>query len=432
MIFIASFLLLLCSCVGIALRYAPFAPIISQHQKRDLYICYTIAIVMKLISLVILMAVGGIDGAFLYLRYGLLFHAVILTLVNIILIPGHLREHLFVFGVVMTFKYLLMAIPNYLITFYPSGTPTAYLFLILVTYTAALLISYFPLRLLLQHSVTPFLHLHEGSYWNTIWFIPIAMFGIRFIQVGGTHDTGSIRQIMSNALAASIVVLICLSISKDHRKEESHRSLERQLTDQRGHYLALQTRVEEARKTRHDLKHHMAAILNMVEHDDKEGVRNYCTGLMDSVQVREYIPYTGNTAADGVLYHYLQRCTEHRIELELRGVICCPGIADMDLCVLLGNALDNALAGCLTLPDHRSIQVVAQSENQLLSIMIRNNYDGKVETGSNGILSRKKAARQGVGLRSMEAVCRRCGGEMTVQYDDTTFTVVFLLPLSEE
>jgi len=155
MIIIASFLLLLCSCVGIALRYAPFAPIISPHQKRDLRICYTIAIMLKLVSLVILMAAGGVEGAFLYLRYGLLFHAAILTLVNIFLIPGHLREHLFVFGVVMTFKYLLMAIPNYLITLYPDGTPTAYLFLILVTYTATLLISYFPLRRLLKKPSPP-------------------------------------------------------------------------------------------------------------------------------------------------------------------------------------------------------------------------------------------------------------------------------------
>ncbi|MBE6975144.1 MAG: GHKL domain-containing protein [Ruminococcaceae bacterium] len=432
MIIIASFLLLLCSCVGIALRYAPFAPIISPHQKRDLRICYTIAIMLKLVSLVILMAAGGVEGAFLYLRYGLLFHAAILTLVNIFLIPGHLREHLFVFGVVMTFKYLLMAIPNYLITLYPDGTPTAYLFLILVTYTATLLISYFPLRRLLKKTITPFLHLQEGSYWNTVWFIPIALFGIRFLQVGGEHNTGSIVQLLSHGLSASIVILMCMSITKSHQRESGKRHLEAQLLQQQGHYLALQAHVEDARKTRHDLKHHMAAILNLVEHNDREGCRNYCMDLMDSVQVREHIPYTGNSAADGVLYHYLQRCRDYEVQLELRGIINSPGIADVDLCVLLGNALDNALAACQTVPENRFIQVISQSENQLLSIMVRNNHDGQIRQTDRGILSRKRDNAPGIGLQSMEAVCRRCGGEMTIHYDHETFTVIFLLPLSDQ
>ncbi len=431
MIVLASVLLLFCSCVGIALRYAPFASIITPQQKKKLWIGYTVAIVLKLISLVILMLVQGVNGGFLYLRYGLLLHAVFLTVVNIILIPGHLREHLFVFGVVMTCKYLLLTIPNFIITFFPNSTASAYLFMILISYTALLLGTYAPMRLLLKSTVTPFLKLEAGSYWNTIWFIPIALFGTRFLQVGGSHNAGGLLQLLSSGLSGAIVILMCLSISRDHQQEEKRRNLELQLTDQQIHYRALQTRVEDARKLRHDLKHHMTAILNMVEHNDREGCRDYCLSLMDSVEVREQIPYTGNTAADGVLYHYSQRCAREQVTLELRGVIHSPGIADMDLCVLLGNALDNALAGCMTVKEDRFIQVVSQSEEQLLSIMIRNNFDGKIETDGSAILSRKRIASQGVGLQSMEAICHRHGGEMTVHYDEETFTVIFLLPLAE-
>ena len=430
MIIIASFLLLLCSCVGIALRYAPFAPIISPHQKRSLRLNYTVAIVLKLISLVVLMANNGIAGAFIYLRYGLLTHAAILTLVNILLIPGHLREHLFVFGVVMTCHYLLMAIPTFLITLFPSANETTYLFLIIFSYTISMVGTYWPLRQLINRTVTPFLHLQERRYWNTIWFIPIALFGIRFLQFGNEQNGGSFLQILSNCLSASIVILMCLSISQDHRRETQKRQLEDQLLNQQTHYVALQTRVEEARKTRHDLKHHMAAILNLVEHNDREGCRNYCMSLMDSVQVREAIPYTGNSAADGVLYHYLQRCRDYDVQLELLGIINSPGIADVDLCVLLGNALDNALAGCQTVSENRFIQVISQSENQLLSIMVRNNHDGNIRQTDRGILSRKRENAPGIGLRSMETVCRRYNGEMTVQHNAETFTVVFLLPLS--
>lgn len=426
-----ALLLTLCVFGGVLLRYAPFVPMVTRREKKTLWICYAGLSVVNMVLLTAGVFAWGVECVFMYLRFGMILYAGLLTLVNILVISGKIREHLFVFGVVTTCNYLLMSVPNYIITFLPGYNPTEYMLLILLVYSLLLLLTFWPMRKLLCQTVEPFLHLETNGYWNTIWFIPIALFGTRVLFAGGEHNMGSLLQLLSSGLSGSIIILMCFSISADHQRLRERQVLEQQLMNQKLHYSELQTRVEDARKTRHDLKHHMAAILRFVEQEDREGARNYCMELMERVEGREQIPYTGNTAADGVLYHYMQRAAAKQIDLQCQGIIRSHGIADMDLSVLLGNVLDNALAGCMTVPDGRRIQVISQSEEKLLSVVVRNTFDGKVKQGKDGLLSRKRENAYGVGLRSMQSVCQLYGGSLEYQWDDHIFTVLFMLPLTE-
>lgn len=427
--FIVSVMLTLCSTIGILLRYAPFETSATPHQKRVVQAWSIVLTAVHFCVLFGILRAWKTEAVFLYLRFGMILYAGLLALVNILAIPGRIREHLFVFGVVSACKYLLLSIPNYLITLLRGLTQNQYLCLILVSYLLLLMAAYIPLRRLLCSAVTPILHLVDGTYWSTVWFIPIALLGTRVLYAGGEHNAGGLLQLLNSALSGTVIIFMCLSISRDHRQIQAHRDLEQQLLNQKLHYSELQTRVEDARKTKHDLKHHMAAILHFVELNERENARIYCMDLIDRMESRESIPYTGNAAVDGILYHYMQRAAMHKIELQSMGIIRNPGIADLDLCVLLGNALDNAVEGCLRVPENRSIQVVSQLEGHLLSVMIRNTFDGKVEQSAEGLLSRKRDHAQGIGIRSMEEICRTYGGSMEIQYDESTFTVMFVLPL---
>lgn len=428
---LGALFLSLCVFTGAMLRYAPFTEVLRPDRKKWLWMGYGVMFTLNFTVLLLSLYCWGVTAGFTYLRYGIIVYAALMTLFHILVIPGKTREHLFVFGVVSSCNYLLLSIPNYLITFLPGYSPTVYLFVVLTVYTLLLLISYWPMRRLLRRTVKPFLDMDTGEYWNTIWFIPIAIFGTRFLFVGGVHNTGGIVQLLSSILSGSVIVLMCISISADHVHMRSRKTMEKQLLDQKLHYGQLQAHVEDARKSKHDLKHHMAAILHFVELDDKEGVRSYCGELLDRVEERERIPYTGNAAADGVLYYYMQRAAEHGIDLQCLGTIHSHSIADVDLCVLLGNALDNALAGCLTVSEGRSIRVIGRSEERLLSVAVRNSFDGKVQQGPEGLLSRKRDGTYGIGLRSMQAVCDRYGGSLDIKWEEQSFTVMFLLPLSE-
>lgn len=429
--FLVAGVITLCVNFGVWQRYSPFVSVINPRQKRTLYGYYIFLAAINWIVLTVALHIWGQTAAFNYLRFGGIVYAIILSFVNVLVIPGRIREHLFVFGAVLTCNYLLLSVPNYLITVLPVDRITDPLLVVLSAYFTVLLLFFVPLRKLLCSTVEPFLRLESGVYGNMIWFMPVVLFATRFLYLGGEHNTGDIRQLISSMLYIAVIVLICVSMIADCKRIRDHKIMEDQLANQKLYYAELKVRVEEARKEKHDLKHHIAAIRHYVVLDDKEALLRYCDDLSGDMDHRERIPYTGNIVADGVLYNYIRHATKEKINFQYSGTIHSQGIADMDLCVLLGNALDNALTGCRTISEGREIRVISRSEKQLLSIVVRNTFDGKVIQSADGLLSRKRGNRAGVGLSSMHSVVERYGGSMETQWDEQYFTVMFMLPLSE-
>lgn len=427
----ASLLLTACMLHGVRLRYAPFSCILQPEQKRRLLICYSIHAAVNIAVLFAGLELFGPAAGFTYLRYGGILYALSTMLINMVLIRHRIREHLFVTGIVLTCNYLLMTVPNLAMALLPNITPEQGLFLVVTMLFAVLCVLHHPLRVLLCDTVSPYLLLNEGEYWRTVWFIPIAFFGTKFLSIGGEHNTGSIRQLLSAALYICVVVFMCRSIIATQARIHHRNQLQRQLTDQKVHYAELKVRVEDARRTKHDLKNHIAAIRHFVETDDKAGLSRFCDELIGRLDARQgAIPYTGNAAVDGVFYYYLQQAQDQNVDFRYSGTIHSPGIADVDLCTLLGNALDNAMDACRNLTEGRSIAVISQSEPHLLSIAVHNSFDGVMAMAGKDILSRKRKGRTGVGLSSMRDICERYGGSMQTQWDETSFTVLIMLPLT--
>lgn len=109
------------------------------------------------------------------------------------------------------------------------------------------------------------------------------------------------------------------------------------------------------------------------------------------------------------MYRYAKLAKEQDIAFEYFGSIQECTMQSMDLCVLLGNALDNALAGCMTISQGRRIKVVMQSEERMVSIVVHNTFDGQVCQADEVILSRKRDNEPGIGTGSMRAVCDKYG-----------------------
>lgn len=420
-----------CLVLGALLRYMPFAAAVEPNQKRTLTVVYTALSVVFLVCMTVEMYLEGLLSCFDYLRYGGILYAAILTLVNIFVIRGRVREHLFVFGIVLNCTYLLLSVPNYLISVMGWLSTEQSVCVVIGSYGVLMLLSYWPLNKLLSTAITPFLYMENAKLWRTVWFIPIVFFGARYSSLGGDHDSGNLVQLAGSVLTAVVMIFLCLRIAADHGRLQEQKLMEVQLAAQKLHYNELRVKVEEARKAKHDFKHHVAVIRHYIDMDDKEGLHQYCDELISREDTEGTIPYTGNAAADGVIYHFMQRSRQNQIHFDFSGSIRTPGIADIDLCALLGNALDNALTGCMTLPEGRSITMVSQSEQKLLSVVIRNTFDGKVDQSGDALLSRKRENRPGIGISSMESICKRYGGSFEMQWDDSYFTVMILLPLEQ-
>jgi len=102
--------------------------------------------------------------------------------VNIWLVPGYTKVHLFVFGIVADIVMIALSIGAYvssLLGMQGNAIGIAETSAIAIVVYALL---YPLLSSLLRYTVTPFLEIECQNYWETLWFIPIAMFFPVFFQ----------------------------------------------------------------------------------------------------------------------------------------------------------------------------------------------------------------------------------------------------------
>ena len=415
---------------GIAMRYVPFASLLTPRQKKLAILVYGSFTLAYIAAMGLMARFWGVSA--MWLKFCSVIFGILSASLNLLLIPGRVQEHIFAWGLSSTLNNMLLSIADYAISRIngldqiQNHTCDCALLLILFLLFCPLIYK------LLRKTITPFLSVDVGSYWNTTFLIPGMLYLSAITTLPLDIHADSLYPLISRILLNIATVMICLSIATDHDRMRHQQETDRQLRLQSEYYEELAQQVAQARKTRHDFKHHIAAIQGYIDANVRDGLQEYCRKFQQTNTPSVLIPYSGNAAADGVLYHSMLKAAQDNIHFDLIGIIHSKGIEDIDLCVLLGNALDNALEGCMTVDRDRSISVIAEAEAQVLSIVVHNSFDGNVVKGDSGIHSRKREySRPGVGLASMEAICLKYGGYMDISYDEHTFTLLISLPLKK-
>lgn len=203
--------------------------------------------------------------------------------------------------------------------------------------------------------------------------------------------------------------------------------LNQQLEMQKKYYASLREAMEAEHEVRHNFKHQLAALKGFLETGNTKELRQYCDTLENRLLNIAEIPYTGNAAADGVLYHYACIAKEENISFK----VCCRldklSISDTDLCCLLGNALDNAVTACGRYDSERYITVASEKNQDMLLLTVDNSFDGMVLKKEEKILSRKRKDEAGIGIRSMQQICEKYNGTSRFEAAGNQFEASFMI-----
>ena len=106
----------------------------------------------------------------------------------------------------------------------------------------------------------------------------------------------------------------------------------------------LNKRIADARKTRHDLRHHIAILESFADNKDEKALREYIDEFRKVHRLEEPMIYCENMTANAVLTYFAQMAAEAGVEF--RSEFSLPeqvNIERSDLAVLLGNILENAV-----------------------------------------------------------------------------------------
>lgn len=124
------------------------------------------------------------------------------------------------------------------------------------------------------------------------------------------------------------------------------------------------------------------------------------------------------------------RGTEVTVNLDMR----CAGFLDnLDLCVLFGNILDNALEACAELPPERKayIRITGGQSANMFTLRVENSCK-RTSVLINGLPVTAKANAQlhGFGLKNVKAVLEKYGGSLHVlQEESGVFVLTILIPI---
>ncbi len=418
------FIFTLCFVPGILLRLAPLKKQINKKQRVWLCITHSVALLLNWVCLYFVTELVGIGSD--VMKVDIFTFGILVSVINILILRKHTKEQLFTCGLVMFQDFMVISAVTYIVRRLLTVVAVTNLVLIVSTYCLAIqIIFYWFFRKLIVSTVRPFLSLQAKNYWNGIWYVSVFMFLSCFFALPIGDLINSKYTLITRLFQYIVIVAVCRAMGKDSLAIKEKLELEKGLSLQQNHYIELANRIEDARRIRHDFKHRITAIHQYLDNQDYDGLKVYCNELQAHNNADVSIPYTGNPAVDGIMYHYASIAKENGISFEYKKINP-PNISDVDLCTLLGNALDNAVTACQGVKDNPFIQVISNGEGAGMQLLIRNSFDGVIKKEKDKFLTRKSEGDHGIGISSMQEICNRNDILMKIVHTDNTFDVLFV------
>ena len=109
------------------------------------------------------------------------------------------------------------------------------------------------------------------------------------------------------------------------------------------------------------------------------------------------------------------------------------GIDDQDLCIILGNCMENAMEACGKIPKDqmRYIDIKTSIAKGHLVIKMANSYSGSILRQGDRFVSSKSGDDHGMGLSSVKAVTAKYHGYCSIYYEHQVFKIAVSLKLPE-
>ena len=185
---------------------------------------------------------------------------------------------------------------------------------------------------------------------------------------------------------------------------------------------------------RHDIKQHLVYLQKLIIEDRKDDALCTIEGLIGNAEKRGALKSnTGNIVVDALVNHAWHRAMERNIDFQVKlDSLSGLTIPNSDLCILLGNALDNALEASEYVPeDQRVIWVDISYMKQCLLINLRNRYVGELKQKDGRLCSRKEGIGHGMGILSMEKIVGKLDGTLTIEEKGGVFCLEIWVPCSQ-
>lgn len=217
--------------------------------------------------------------------------------------------------------------------------------------------------------------------------------------------------------------LFCILFAYKKLLQNFRLSTKLSLLEQEEHSLCqyveeAKTHYEKTRSFRHDIKNHIGVIKNLLQSGKLEQALNYIGDMEDTAEELSFPCSTNNPVVDILAGNKLGIAKNMGIDASCSLILPYPcGLRDIDVCIILSNALDNAIHACKNMDDNadKYIRVTGRIQGDFLFMEIENSFHGK------GLL------KKGTGLSNVKAVTEKYRGAMSIKTQGPVFILSILL-----
>ena len=278
---------------------------------------------------------------------------------------------------------------------------------------------------------------------SKVWYIATAVSAVflifNILIVPKRYETlhvNNMARVFFTVVPMMLILLILLcwifySIVRSMVDMAETRERNRMLEIEESQYRKLQIYMEESARTRHDFRHVIGVLDEMLSVGDIDDARQYLTSYRVSMPKNEIVNYCEHAALNAILNFYGEAAHQH--EIRLRIVVDLPKnlpLSDVDLCSIVGNILDNAITACLDIPStDRYINLSISCPNEVrFGIVASNSFNGKIRMDGDRYLSTHRGG-SGIGLSSIRTAAERYGGSASFRHEEKEFISGIVIPI---
>lgn len=198
------------------------------------------------------------------------------------------------------------------------------------------------------------------------------------------------------------------------------------------HYNEVENIYKQMRGWKHDYHNHIQTMKAYLALEKYEDMNEYLNDLDRDLTNIDTVLKTGNVMVDAILNSKLSLAVSQDININAKATV--PEnlqVADIDLCVIIGNLMDNAMEAAVKLENHenRFIRVYIREMKGQLYISITNSTAGEIKKTNKEYISTKLGISHGFGLKRVDSIVDKYNGFINRQSEEGVFATEIILPL---
>ncbi len=220
-----------------------------------------------------------------------------------------------------------------------------------------------------------------------------------------------------------ILVSLLTSVLAKKYYSDLNRILEQQVQAQISHYEQREKANTELRKFKHDYNNHINCIQALISSGRYEEVSEYLNKLSTLLPSDSFLYKTGNYLSDAILTDKQENAKKDKIQISFSGTIP-TSINNTDLCIILSNALDNAIEASRMCEGEKEISVYGGYRHGYFILVMKNPTVNNISDNTElPATTKEDKLHHGFGLLNINTVVEKYNGFMKTECKDNQFVL---------